>query len=121
MNTPELYTIGEAMELLGKISRNSIYNLLRDGRLASLKIGRRRFIPPHAIKEFVDVSTNTDSPVGDVQVETSDTVFAAVGPGSQRPGPLTGLIGGRAVGEAGRARAAAFMPPSGYRPRCTPP
>ena len=62
MNKPELYTIREAMELLGKISRNSIYSLLRDGRLASLKIGRRRFIPPHAIKDFVDASTNTDSP-----------------------------------------------------------
>ena len=62
MNKPELYSIREAMELLGKISRNSIYSLLRDGRLASLKIGRRRFIPPHAIKDFVDASTNTDSP-----------------------------------------------------------
>lgn len=62
MDKPDLYTIREAMELLGKISRNTIYNLLRDGRLASLKIGRRRFIPPHAIKDFIDASTTTDSP-----------------------------------------------------------
>jgi len=62
MNKPELYSIREAMKLLGKISRNSMYSLLRDGRLASLKIGRRRFIPPHAIKDFIDASTTTDSP-----------------------------------------------------------
>jgi excisionase family DNA binding protein len=85
MNQPELYAIREAMELLGKISRNLIYNLLRDGRLASLKIGRRRFIPPHAIKEFVDVSTNTDSPFGDLQVETSDAVFTGPLIGSSTP------------------------------------
>jgi predicted DNA-binding transcriptional regulator AlpA len=28
----DLYTVQEAMELLGGISRNTIYNLMRDGR-----------------------------------------------------------------------------------------
>jgi hypothetical protein len=35
MNDRELYSIQEARELLGGISRNSIYELLRSGRLAS--------------------------------------------------------------------------------------
>jgi excisionase family DNA binding protein len=49
----DLYTVQEAMELLGGISRNTIYNLMRDGRLASVPIGRRRFIPAHAIDDFI--------------------------------------------------------------------
>lgn len=62
MNKKDLYTILEAMELLGGISRNTIYNLMRDGRLASVPIGRRRFIPAVAIEDFIATSTTTDSP-----------------------------------------------------------
>ena len=62
MDKQGLYTITEAMKLLGGISRNTIYDLMREGRLASLKIGKRRFVPSHAIDEFIDVSTTTDSP-----------------------------------------------------------
>jgi excisionase family DNA binding protein len=58
----DLYTVQEAMELLGGISRNTIYNLMRDGRLASVPIGRRRFIPAHAIDDFIKISTTTESP-----------------------------------------------------------
>lgn len=62
MNKQGLFTVLEAMELLGGISRNTIYNLMREGRLASVRIGRRRFIPAHAIDEFIEMSTTLDSP-----------------------------------------------------------
>src|SRR5262249_11221610 len=62
MSNKDLYTVREAMERLGGISRNTIYNLLRDGRLASASIGKRRFIPAHAIDEFIHMATTTESP-----------------------------------------------------------
>src|SRR5207302_913255 len=43
MHHPELYSIQEARKLLGGISRNTIYQLLRSGELASVVIGCRRF------------------------------------------------------------------------------
>lgn len=62
MSTKDLYTIEEARELLGGISRNSIYALLRDGRLGSVPIGRRRFISAAAIETFIITATTTDPP-----------------------------------------------------------
>ena len=40
----ELYSIEQARALLGGIARNTLYDLLRSGALASVPIGRRRFI-----------------------------------------------------------------------------
>jgi len=62
MGAKDLYTIEEARERLGGISRNTIYKLLRSGKLASVPIGRRRFIPGNAIESFVAVTTTTNSP-----------------------------------------------------------
>jgi excisionase family DNA binding protein len=62
MSDKELYSVDEAMDRLGGISRNTIYNLLRDGRLASVPIGKRRFIPAHAIEDFIRMATTTESP-----------------------------------------------------------
>jgi excisionase family DNA binding protein len=62
MNDKDLYTVREAMDRLGGISRNTIYNLLRDGRLASVPIGKRRFIPAQAIDDFIRMATTTESP-----------------------------------------------------------
>ena len=62
MSSKDLYSIEEARELLGGISRNSIYHLLRDGRLPSVPIGRRRFISAAAIDAFIVASTTTDPP-----------------------------------------------------------
>jgi len=62
MNTKDLYTVEEAMEVLGGISRNTIYNLMRDGKLASVPIGRRRFVPARAIDDFIASCTTTESP-----------------------------------------------------------
>jgi excisionase family DNA binding protein len=57
-----LYSIQEARKLLGGISRNTIYQLLREGQLASVVIGCRRFISGNAITELIERSTTTVSP-----------------------------------------------------------
>jgi excisionase family DNA binding protein len=65
MHQPELYSIQEARKLLGGISRNTIYQLLRSGELASVIIGCRRFISAAAITELITRSTTTVSPARD--------------------------------------------------------
>jgi hypothetical protein len=62
MNDRALYSVTEARELLGRISRNSIYALLRSGELASVVLGCRRFISHEAISELIAKSTTTTSP-----------------------------------------------------------
>ncbi|MEU8355943.1 helix-turn-helix domain-containing protein [Nonomuraea sp. NPDC048882] len=55
MNTTEdvrLYRVQDAMTLLGQ-SRSSIYELIRSGRLRSVKEGRTRLIPSTAICEYI--------------------------------------------------------------------
>jgi hypothetical protein len=49
MKDRELYSIEDARFLLGGIARKTIYDLLNNGELASVIIGRRRFIPAAAI------------------------------------------------------------------------
>jgi excisionase family DNA binding protein len=65
MHQPELHSIQEARKLLGGISRNTIYQLLRSGELASVVIGCRRFISTAAITELITRSTTTVSPARD--------------------------------------------------------
>ena len=62
MNGRVLYSIKEARQLLGGISRNTIYALLRSGRLPSVVIGCRRFVAQTAIADLVATSTTTESP-----------------------------------------------------------
>lgn len=62
MKTRELYSIEEARSLLGGISRMTIYELLNGGELASLVIGRRRFIPAGAIAAFIAASATNIAP-----------------------------------------------------------
>ena len=62
MQDRALYSIQEARKLLGGISRNTIYNLLRTGELASVVIGCRRFISGAAMSELITRSTTTVSP-----------------------------------------------------------
>jgi len=58
----ELYSVEEARELLGGIARNTIYDLMRNGDLASVQVGRRRFISSAAIAVFIASSTTTQRP-----------------------------------------------------------
>lgn len=62
MKDPELYSIEDARFLLGGIARKTIYDLLNDGELASVVIGRRRFIPASAITAFIATTTTNTAP-----------------------------------------------------------
>jgi len=62
MDQPELYSIQETRKLLGGISRNTIYQLLRSGELASVIIGCRRFISAAAITELINSLDNYRQP-----------------------------------------------------------
>lgn len=62
MTDRDLYSIDEARQRLGGISRNSLYQILRTGQLASVVIGGRRFVSATAIAEFIARSTTTVSP-----------------------------------------------------------
>ena len=62
MKDRDLYSIDEARERLGGISRNSIYQLLRKGQLASVIIGTRRLVSAAAIDQLIANSTTTTSP-----------------------------------------------------------
>jgi len=63
----ELYSI-ERLSRRGRcwggIARNTLYDLLRSGALASVPIGRRRFISARAIAAFIAESSTTEGPEG---------------------------------------------------------
>lgn len=48
----QLYTIEEAATLL-RLGRTTIFDLLRNGRLNSVREGRARRIPPRAIADYI--------------------------------------------------------------------
>lgn len=54
MKDRDLYSIDEAHERLGGISRNTIYEMLRKGELASVVLGCRRFIAADAITKLIN-------------------------------------------------------------------
>lgn len=48
-----LFTVDEAAARL-RVSRWSVYNLIRSGQLRTVKIGRRRLVPPAALDDCVE-------------------------------------------------------------------
>ncbi len=48
---PKLLRIPDAAAVLG-IGRSKLYELLADGTLPMVKIGRRALVPTHAVEEF---------------------------------------------------------------------
>lgn len=50
---PVLYRVEEAAEAL-RISRATLYELIRCGSLRTVKLGGRRLVPVAAISEYVD-------------------------------------------------------------------
>jgi excisionase family DNA binding protein len=49
---PRLYRVADAMRILS-LSRSTIFEQIRTGRLRSVKQGRSRLIPESAIREYV--------------------------------------------------------------------
>jgi hypothetical protein len=62
MDTRELLSIEDARHALGGIARATLYDLLNRGELASIIIGRRRFIPATAIAAFIATTATTIAP-----------------------------------------------------------
>ena len=54
---PRLLSIRQAAREIN-IGRTAVYGLLRDGKVKSVKIGRRRLIPRDAIEAFIAGLTN---------------------------------------------------------------
>ena len=52
MPDDELLTVPEVMTRL-KVSRSTLYGLIRTGELQSVKVGRSRRFPPSAVRAFV--------------------------------------------------------------------
>lgn len=48
----KLYRVADAVKVLG-VGRSTVYELIRNGRLRSVKEGRIRLIPASAIAEYV--------------------------------------------------------------------
>lgn len=49
---PILYSVTETAEAL-RLSRSVLYELIRSGRLRTVKQGRRRLVPVDALSEYV--------------------------------------------------------------------
>jgi excisionase family DNA binding protein len=73
----ELYSIEDARYLLGGISRMTIYQLLNEGELASVLIGRRRFISAAAITAFIATSSTNVAPSEQRRPDSSRAVQIA--------------------------------------------
>ena len=56
---PRLIPVEEAARLLG-IGRSTAYDLIRAGRLRSVKIGKRRLVPAGAVDETIERLTRGD-------------------------------------------------------------
>jgi hypothetical protein len=82
----ELYSIEQARALLGGIARNTLYDLLRSGALASVPIGRRRFISARAITAFIASSSTTEAPEGGGLASAAQTVQMRMGLGESGKG-----------------------------------
>lgn len=52
--TPLVYKPEELIRILG-ISRNTVYELLRSGRIRSIKVGTRYLVPHDALEVFLNV------------------------------------------------------------------
>lgn len=52
VDLPVMLTVDEAAEAM-RVSRSLVYGLLRDGKLAGVKVGRRRLIDRDEVKNFL--------------------------------------------------------------------
>lgn len=48
----KLYGINDVMEATG-LGRTTVFALIKDGKLRSVKVGRRRLVPAAALNEFI--------------------------------------------------------------------
>jgi excisionase family DNA binding protein len=58
---PRLLAVKQAIFELG-LGRTAIYELIKEGKLKSVTIGRRRLVPAEAIEEFIAALANNGAP-----------------------------------------------------------
>lgn len=58
---PDVVSIAELQSML-RISRNTAYELVRSGKIRSVKIGRTYRIPRSAVEDYLNVSCQTENP-----------------------------------------------------------
>lgn len=51
--TRDLYPVGEAQAKLGDISHTTFYELVKSGRIRTVKLGRRTFVTAEEIARFI--------------------------------------------------------------------
>jgi len=49
----KLYSIDEVAEMMGDVSRSTVYNLVRSGNLAAVKLGRSTRITSESVEGFI--------------------------------------------------------------------
>lgn len=54
---PDIVSVEEIQEML-RIGRNSVYTLLKQGLIKSIKIGKKYIIPKSAVIDFVKTACN---------------------------------------------------------------
>ena len=62
MQEPLLLTLEEASQKLGGLSRTKLFELMRDGYLQPVKIGRRTFLTLEVLRRFVDDMSQAQEP-----------------------------------------------------------
>lgn len=62
MQEPLLLTLEEASQKLGGLSRTKLFELMRDGYLQPVKIGRRTFLTLEVLRRFVDDMSQGQEP-----------------------------------------------------------
>lgn len=50
----DVVTVDEVMEML-KLGKNTVYNLLKDRKIESLRVGTRYVIPKKSVIDFLDI------------------------------------------------------------------
>jgi excisionase family DNA binding protein len=55
------YSVSEAARITG-LSRDLLYDQMRQGNLTSIKIGRRRVITRYHLEQFLDITPGTGRP-----------------------------------------------------------
>lgn len=58
---PLLVDFGAAQAMLGGLGRTSLYGLINDGQLETVKIGRRIFVTQRSLDSYVDRIAQTAS------------------------------------------------------------
>lgn len=79
-NEPDVLTVPDVIRLL-RIGKNSVYKLLKDGRIGSIKQGRKIIVPKVCLVEFLADEKNYQilSPLHPNNLWTSEKVCGSVG------------------------------------------